>query len=122
MTYEEAVEWLKRDPSFIDEIIEALVDHDIEDEPHGFTRTEVRDIMVAYYDKNYDPDVRQKMVPDPEPVQIEVALQQLLHDEEDPCGYERDGLFYFHRNEVEEQAIKNALSDVLKGTPGDGPP
>lgn len=115
MTYEEALERLKDDPSFVDEVMEALVEQDIGDEPRGFTRTEVREILIAYYDQNYAPDVRAEMVPDPEPVLIEAALQGFLHDRDSPCAYERDGLFYFHRNEVEEQAIKNALLEVFRG-------
>lgn len=122
--YADLREWVKYgDPiaDFIDAFIEA---DDVDDiVGKGFTYAELREIMEKHYDAAYHPEDREFEVL-PTQRQVNFLVEMLLADEEDqPVIYEKDGLIYMHRNEVEEQAIKNAILEILpRGSGDDGTP
>ena len=106
-------EWWAGNDLFIAEMIETLIENET-DEKKGFTFQEIRDLMEAKYDEDYDSDVRD-IAPIPTQRQVNLAVEVLLLEEGGQVAYEKDDHIYLHHDELEERRITNDILAHLKG-------
>ncbi len=106
-----------------DDLCRLLIDNETRelgstDSPRSYTREEIRDLLEALYDRQYDPEDRD-CVSQPTQIEVDQCLDAMLGSDDLIIETDADGRIFMAQDDIQVQWMMGKVRDALKAG-GDG--
>ena len=115
-------EWWDRERlQFITDLIDVMAANEKRDgngnvTDGGFTFQEIRDLMEAYFDKEYDPDMRH-LECQPTQRQVNRGIEELLATDNGIVAYEHENRVFLHHDDIAERKMMARIVEIVTEGP-----